>query len=150
MKVLTGCEIFSLKGMKAIEEDKQAIYVCETCLKGTDGQRANNPVAVFYQPDPAKVPLGGSQCFGMFWRPEFPDPDAPVRLYITNAISALEPFTGLVADNGDVIYSRYRWDYRYSPDRSVWIDGGRDYTRWGGHGRLVQLTIVEDKVEITG
>ena len=56
----------------------------------------------------------------------------PSKLMICNAISAVEhPIWGVVAENGDVIYSRFRHDYRWSPDKSVMIDGGRDYTRWG-------------------
>ena len=58
----------------------------------------------------------------------------------------------VVAANGDVIYSRYRHDYRHSPDGSVWIDGGRDYTRsgvpTGEWDAFVTLRIVEDKLII--
>ena len=60
---------------------------------------------------------------------------------------------GIVANNGDVIYSRYRHDCRWSPDNSVMIDGGRDYTRYGGPGgdgggSLVSLRIIEDILTI--
>ena len=96
-------------------------------------------MAVFWNRDPANIPEGGSAYFGMFHRYEPPD-FKKGTLMITNAISAAETeITGIVAQNGDVIYSRYRHDYRGSPDGSVWIDGGRDYVRHGGFGSLVTL-----------
>ena len=57
---------------------------------------------------------------------------------ISNAISAVEqPFTGVLAENGDVIYSRSPRDLRESDDKTVFIDGERDRCRgplehWGG------------------
>ena len=66
---------------------------------------------------------------------------------ITNALSAVETdIDGIVAKNGDVIYSKYRHDFRYSPDGSVMIDGGRDYTKNNGGGEIVTLRIVKDKL----
>lgn len=66
-----------------------------------------------------------------------------------NALSAVEnDIAGIVAKNGDVIYSRYRHDYRMSPDNSVMIDGGRDYTKNNGGGPIVTLRIVKDKLVI--
>jgi hypothetical protein len=50
-------------------------------------------------------------------------------LIISDGISATETFVGIVAENGDIIYSRFRHDYRTSEDKSVSIDGGREYTR---------------------
>ena len=103
----------------------------------------NTPMAVFWNEDPANIPAGGSAWFGLYYRPEYPDPEAPMTLVIVNAISATQhPIIGVVADNGDIIYSRYRHDYRGSPDGSVWVDGGRDYLRYGG-GRTVELEIKE-------
>ena len=147
--ILTESELFTPEQIERIEKMKEATYVCETCVKDRSGQWANTPVAVFYQPDESKVPEGGSQWFGLYYRPEYPDPNAPMRLFICNAISALEPFDGIVANNGDVIYSRYRHDYRRSPDGSVMIDGGRDYTRTSTcPNGMVRLAILKDKVQV--
>lgn len=65
---------------------------------------------------------------------------------ITNAITATETtITGIKAQNGEIIYSRYRHDYRESADGSVFIDGGRDYTRHGD-GELVELKIINGEL----
>lgn len=158
MNILTKSERFSPKQLVKIEEYYEATYVCETCVKNRGGGWANMSVSVFYQPDPSKVPEGGSQWFGLFFRWDAPHEDAPSRLFIVNAISAVEnDIQGIVAANGDVIYSHYRHDYRRSPDGSVWIDGGRDYTRSGRSSdestgldlvAFVTLRIVEDKLVI--
>ena len=148
MNILTESEIFSPEDLAKIEEHYEAKYVCETCLKGPNGW-VNSPVAVFYQADPSKVPEGGSQWFGLFFRVEGSLDSGMPRstLHITNAISAAEnDIEGIVAKNGDVIYSRYRHDYRFSPDGSVMIDGGRDYTRNNGGGKIVTLQIQDDEL----
>jgi len=147
MNILTESERFSPEELVRVEANYSAKYVCETCVKGKDGW-VNNSVSIFYQPDPTKVPEGGSQWFGIFWQAMHPhDPESPKGLMICNAITAVETdITGIVADNGDVIYSRYRHDYRWSPDKSVMIDGGRDYDRHNMGGELVTLRIVEDKL----
>lgn len=151
-RILIDSEIYSKKNILSIEGTRDAKYVCETCLVGSDGQWLNFPVAIFYQDEEWRIPEGGSAYFGVYQRAVNPfDPDSPHSTFICNAISATEhDIEGLVADNGDVVYSRYRWDHRYSPDGSVWIDGGRDYTRWGGRGQMVTLRIVEGELRIVG
>ncbi len=140
-------ELFLPEGIEHIEQKYSAKYVCETCLSYPANKPGmwswmNWPVAVFYQSDVSLVPEGGSQYFGIYYRRHMPD--EPVVTYVCNAISTtLEPFNGIVADDGEVIYSHYRHDFRYSKDRSVWIDGGRDYVRYGGKGTLVELQIKE-------
>ncbi len=151
MNILTESERFSPEQLKMIEGHYDAYYVCETCLKGRDGGWLNQSVSVFYQPDPALVPEGESQWFGLFFRAADPsDKDSPRQLCIVNAISATEhDIVGIVAKNGQVIYSRYRHDYRYSPDKSVMIDGGRDYTRTSHCPvGMVTLRIIKDKLVI--
>lgn len=150
MNVLTESEWFSPQRLALIEKHYEAKYVCETCVKDPKGGWRNQSVSIFYQPDPSKVPEGGSQWFGLFFLPDFTSV-GPAQLFIVNAISAVEnDIQGIVAVNGDVIYSRYRHDYRGSPDGSVWIDGGRDYTRSGIHkdSAFVTLRIVKDKLTI--
>ena len=151
MNILTKSERFSPEQLGKIEAHYGATYVCETCIKHRDGHGwVNQAVSIFYQSDPSKVPEGGSQWFGLFFRSD--SIFASTRqLCIVNAISAVEnDIQGLVAVNGDVIYSHYRHDYRTSPDGSVWIDGGRDYTRSGTFDDSVFITlrIVEDKLVI--
>lgn len=138
MRILTKSEQFSIAAIHKIEKHYSAKYVCETCIKRRDGWM-NAAVAVFYQSDPANVPEGGTQWFGLYLTPAG-------TLMICNAISAVEnDIEGIVAENGDVIYSRFRHDMRRSPDGTVWIDGGRDYTRHGG-GKFVTLQIQGDEL----
>jgi hypothetical protein len=150
MRILTECERFSSEELTKIEAHYEAKYVCESCVKDRRGGWVNQSVSIFYQSDLSKVPEGGSQWFGLFFRPEHPGlEDSHMQLYIVNAISAVErDIDGIVAKNGDVIYSRFRHDYRWSPDKSVMIDGGRDYTRNNGGGPIVTLRIVKDKLVI--
>lgn len=151
MRILTASERFTPDQLEKIEAHYEAKYVCETCLKHRDGGWVNSSVSIFYQSDPSKVPEGGSAWFGLFYRQNNPEPDAPYQLFIVNAISAVEQdIDGIVAENGDVLYSQYRHDYRWSPDKTVMIDGGRDYTRHNMGGRIVTLNIVFDKLVITG
>lgn len=146
MKVLTDCTLFRPEVLEKIEEHYQAKFVCETCLRDSDGNWRNYLSAIFYQDDPKLIPEDGSEHFALSF----------VNIYhyegvllIANAEETVKyPIVGVVADNGDVIYSRYRWDYRESPDGSVWIDGGRDYTRWGGRGELVTLKIVKGELKV--
>ncbi len=147
MKIITESELFTQENIAIIEERYKALFVCDTCLKARGGGWINEAVAVFWNRDPANIPVGGSAYFGMFHRYEPPN-FKKSQLMITNAISAIENvITGIVAENGDIIFSRFRHDYRGSPDGSVWIDGGRDYTRYGFHraltagGELVGLQI---------
>lgn len=150
MNILCESERFSPKQLEKIEAHYAASYVCETCLKARGGGWINSFVSVFYQSDLSKVPEGGSQWFGLFFKSVSLIEDIPRQLHIANAISAVEnDIEGIIAKNGDVIYSRYRHDYRWSPDLSVMIDGGRDYTRTSAcPNGMVTLRIVEGELTI--
>ncbi len=151
-RVTIKSEIFTPEGISKIEENRGAKYVCDTCI-GVPIQKLgeptgqwnwwNYPVAVFYQSNPSLVPKDGSQYFGLYYKRHLPD--SPLKGYICNAISAAQtPIVGVVADDGEIIYSHYRHDFRQSADKSVWIDGGRDYTRFDGNSPLVTLHIRYD------
>ena len=147
MKVLTESEIFLAVEIAEMEKHYDAKYVCETCVKNSEGGWVNKPVAVFYHSNPENVPVGGTRWFGLFLKYDYLEPGVPSSLHIVNAVSAANTdIQGIEAANGDVIYSRYRHDYRQSPDRSVWIDGGRDYTRYNSFGGLITLRIVRDQL----
>ncbi|PPD55289.1 MAG: hypothetical protein CTY12_01400 [Methylotenera sp.] len=123
-----------------IEDHYGGKFIGDFCTKHSRGGWNETPVAVFYHPNP-DTSQGHTHYFGIFVQDG--------HLYITNAISVTEePITGIVADNGEVIFSRYRHDYVTSYDDSVFIDGGRDYVRCNNPDRLVQLQIVDDKVTI--
>lgn len=135
MTILNESDNITLEQIAKIELKKDAVFICETCLADKSGNFFNNPTAIFFAKESHPQ---GSHYFGVFWKFD--------TLYICNAFSAtVHDITGIVAENGDIIYSRYRHDYRTSPDESVWIDGGRDYTRSGG-GKFVTLRIIGDKL----
>lgn len=123
-----------------IEEIRNAKFVCEVAVKLRNGGWSDNPSAIFWQetpPDPTY-----SNYFGLFCSGD--------KIFITSGQSAVEnDLTGIVAANGDIVYSAYRHDFRYSPDNSVWIDGGRDYIRHGGapYG-MKTLKFVKDQLVV--
>ena len=52
----------------------------------------------------------------------------------------------VMAANGDLIYSVYRHHYHMSPDGSVFIDGGREYTRTNMDAVLYTLEVKKGKL----
>lgn len=109
---------FSTESIEKICKLKNAVYVCDTTLKSG----AN--CSVFYGEE--THPVSKSRYFGLYIHPTHN------QLMICNAADIEDiKFDAVIADNGDVIYSRHRHDFRTSPDGSVWIDGGRSYTRSG-------------------
>lgn len=115
---------FKSSGIKKIEDYYGGKYIGYFCVRGSNGGWSEMPVDVFYQPNP-DVSKGHSNYFGMFR-------DAANRVMITNAQSAFEhPMLAIVAKDGEIVFSRYRHDYRVSKDGTVFIDGGRDYSRYG-------------------
>jgi hypothetical protein len=160
LKVCCECTFLSPHVIKLIEEKKNAKYVCETCIKDKHDNWANQPAAIFMCPEPH--PVSGSKYLAVIGRPMLLDDG--VNLVYTNGQSAVDtPIAGIIAKNGDIIYSRFRHDYRTSEDGTVTIDGGRDYTkttctdttirnpsgdiiaRWG---QTVSLQIVEDQLQV--
>lgn len=114
---------FSCDNIKKLEEHYSGTYVGAFCTRKPSGNWNDIPVDVFYQSNP-DVSKGHSHYFGVFRQDG--------HVYVTNAISVTEqPMMGVVADDGEIVVSRYRHDYRVSGDGSVFIDGGRDYTRYG-------------------
>lgn len=140
MKIHNECTFFKPEGIAKIEEMYNAKYVFESCLKTRDGGWCNYPVAIFYT---EKAHPQGSNYFGLY-EERLSITDKP-RLLITNGISATEPFDGLKIGE-DIIYSRYRHDYRTLDE--AFVDGGRDYFRRGDVGLPVKLKVNKDKLEV--
>lgn len=141
MNIIIEKTIFNEKQIEIIENSYKAKFVCETCIRNKDGWM-NMPVAIFYTEKPHP---DGSNWMAINWSYDG-------MICVRNGFSAVaEPFVGVVAENGDVIYSRFRHDFNTSPDRSVSIDGGRDYSRFlseKNNVHLVSLQIKKDKLEI--
>lgn len=117
-----------------VQEKMDSRFVCESCLKTKDGKWATFPAPFFYSREPH--PESGSHYFSIYRHP-FSD------IWVVTDGSCIEEqeIMGIQADNGDIIYSRYRHDYAMSYDRSVMIDGGRDYIRSNGAGKLIPLVV---------
>lgn len=141
---------FSENNIKTIEEKYGAKYIGYFCTRKSNGAWNDLPVDVFYQPNP-DVSKGHSHYFGMFRQIG--------NVYITDAISITEnPMLGVIANDGEVVVSRYRHDYRRSNDGSVFIDGGRDYTKYGWDDssgnvdailpKLTEVKIVKDQLVV--
>jgi hypothetical protein len=139
MKILTESSWIKPNGIKIIEDKMNARYVFESCLKNKNGGWANMPVAVFYT---ETAHPEGSNYFGVYQNMDG-------KTMIANAITATEPFDGVAIDD-EVIYSRYRHDFR--EHNGVFVDGGRDYTKYGGErineAKIVQLKVINDHVEL--
>lgn len=136
VNILNECSFIKPEGISLIEEKYNAKYVFESCLKGEHGWH-NFPAAIFYTETPHPQ---GSNYFA-FYR------NLSGEFMITNGITATEPFEGLqVGEN--VIYSRYRHDYREYKD--VAVDGGRDYLKVVGniHHPHVMIKVVKDHLEV--
>lgn len=121
--------------IEEVEKKRNSKYVGEFCLLTKSGEWANSPASIFYQEKP---PVEGySNYFALIVQNG--------TLYITSGASAVEETIWAVqADDGEIIYSRYRHDYRESKDKSVFIDGGRDYLK-SSTQNVIPLEIVDGK-----
>lgn len=120
--------------IEKVEAKYNAKFVGQFCLKTRDGGWANSPADVYWQATP---PVAGySNYFGLIYQHG--------GVYITSGASAVEPLIdAVVAHDGEIIYSRWRHDYRTSTDGSTDIDGGRDYVRRSKGGRNILLKVVD-------
>lgn len=63
---------------------------------------------------------------------------------ITDGSSVAEVvWHGLQAASGEIIFSRFRHDFRESRDGTCTVDGGQDYGKYSGNGRPVSIRIVD-------
>ena len=116
-----------------IEAKYNAHFVGQFCLKTTAGYWANSPADVYWQATP---PVEGySNYFALICQ--------GASVYITSGASAVEAPISAVESDGEIIYSRYRHDFRTTKDGNAIIDGGRDYTKRAGAGRDLMLKVVD-------
>ncbi len=117
-----------------VEAKYNAKFVGQFCLKDKHGNWVNNPADVYWQATPPQP--GYSNYFALIVQGG--------TLYITSAAIVPETIISAIqAVDGEIIYSRYRHDYRGSKDGTVFIDGGRDYTKIGSRGRLIELKVID-------
>ena len=124
---------------KKVEQLKNAKYIGDFCIKNSMGNWGETPVQIYYVDtvnDPAH-----SNYFGMFARGN--------DVYITNGISTANiEITAVESPDGEIIYSRFRHDYRATKDGTTTIDGGRDYTRSSSPANFLTLMIVDGEIVI--
>lgn len=120
MNLINESKLFSKENIERIENVRNAKYVCDT-------ENKDIHVAVFYGDTPH--PESGSRYFALYQVSNGPRPEQRQLMITNGAFVEEQKITGVVADNGDVIYSSFRHDYNTSPDGSVFVDGGRAYTR---------------------
>lgn len=116
-----------------VEQKKSTKYVGDFCIKQLNGW-TENPAAVFYQP--IKTDPTHSDYFGLFVRDG--------KLLICDASSTFtDSINAIVANDGEIVFSRYRHDYAESKDMSVWIDGGRDYLRCSHPSTIIKIQMID-------
>lgn len=136
MNIHNECTWLKPDGIAKVENMYNAKYVFESCLKTVSGDWCNFPAAIFYT---ETAHPEGSNYFGLYRSP------LNNQLMIADGISATEPFNAIQIGD-DIIYSRYRHDYREYNDAIV--DGGRDYFKHNGMGQTVILRVNKDKLEV--
>lgn len=135
---------FSEEMIKNFEEKYNVKYVGAFCIKNGEEWR-KSPSAIFYQENP-DVKKGHSNYIALSYK-YITEED--IGWFISDGSSAFsEPIVGVVANDGQVIYSAFRHDYEASDDGSVIIDGGRDYTRHTSDAELVELEVVGSEIKI--
>lgn len=124
---------FSPEQIQLVEEKYNATYI------GPFARAQNNgwteiPVDTFYQPNPQP---GHKKYFGLFRH------HRNGAVMITNQSKAMKhEYSGVRANDGEVLFSRWIHDFRTSQDGSVSVDGGQYYTRILWNGEPPQQVIV--------
>lgn len=132
MKLVNESSLFSKENIEKIETVRNAKYVCDT-------EHKDIHVSVFY--GETAHPISGSRYFALYY--------ADTLMITDGSFIESQEIPGVVADNGDVIFSRYRHDYHTSPDGSVFADGGRAYLRTNaGPDRQVTLLVRDGVLRI--
>ena len=139
LHIRTEPTLFTEEQTKQICTEYIAQHVMDTEYKGT-------PCAVFY--GRVRHPKSGSQYFAVNLTK---DQDKwKDTLHVSDgAFIEEQKFDAIIADNGDVIYSRHKNDNRTSDDGSVFISGGRSRTKTSKveTSRLSTLTVFKGRVE---
>ena len=133
-------KILSTGSRIPVEKAFDCKFVCESTIKNQAGFWMNQPVAIFYTENNKNK-----------WHTNYiaihPFEYNTVDVKFKNGEDALEEFVGVVADNGEIIYSRFRSDLVTSEDGSVWINGGRERLETNAKS-TVRLKIIKDQIEV--
>lgn len=138
MNIITNPTYYALDAINYIESKYNVKYIFESCIKGKEDW-LSIPSLIFYSKK--RHPEGSNYLAVTKSRGQ--------NIILSNGESATEPFSGIIADNGDIIYSHYKHHFNESEDKSVWIDGGRNYTRTNNVEKLIRLIVICDKVIVS-
>lgn len=126
-----------------VEKKYNCKFVCETQILDPNRNWRDQSSLIFYNSEPH--PQGSNyMALSIFY-----DYEGMSDLVVSDGISATEQHINGIIDGEEIIYSRYRHDYRVGKT-GVMIDGGRDYTRSSvsGPGNFVVLKIIEGNLEV--
>ena len=126
---------------KKVEKKYNVKFVCETPIKNR-GVWREQPSLIFYG---EKHPQG-SNYMALSVILNY---DGKADMVVSDGISATECEIVGIIDGDEVIYSRYRHDYRVGKT-GVMIDGGRDYIRSSipNANEYVYMKIIDGKLEV--
>ncbi len=136
--------VFANTGIAKAEKMYNATFVGDFPLPLKNGGWSDLPAAVFWQekiPDQYKDVPGASNYLALYARPD-------KSIWVTSGSYLVDrKIDALKTRKGEIIYSRYRHDYRESKDGGCFVDGGFDYFRWGGDdGKHILLKLDRDKL----
>lgn len=121
-----------------VEEKYRAKFICETQIRSKEGGWSDIPVQIYHQP--MRTDPSHNEHFAIYIYGD--------HLMIADGSSAAEPMDAVrIKSSGEIIYSRFRHDFRGASTANVFVDGGRDYIRIVGDPALyerVRLGIVGD------
>ena len=140
MYINTDPEFFSDKLISKIEDNYKAKYVCETSVLAKNGGWTYKPSSIFYTENAHPE---GSNYFAISL-----ESDGYLISDALPSIKEMEPIPAVYSGD-EVIYSRFRHDFRTTKDGKVSIDGGRDYVRVvGEYFNSCMLTFDKDKLVV--
>jgi hypothetical protein len=146
-----GGSLLTKANIKKAEKHYKAKYIGDFSLKLNNGDWGDNSVALFWCENPSQPSYSNYLALFHKYNYGYDENDLKQYLTITDGISATEGYwNGIVADDGEIIYSRSGHDFRTSIDETVSIDGGKKYTRYLGHigNPRVRISIVRDQLVV--
>lgn len=124
--------------IEKIEKGYNCRYVCEWNVK-QDENILKEPMLIFW--NDTSHPQGSN------WMALF---SSDGDWYVRDGITASQlPIECVVSNDKQVLFSKYRHDFRSSKDGSVSIDGGREYTRVIGNVRCDRVWLVPQQGKLT-
>lgn len=146
MKIKQKESFLSKEGIKLVEKKYKAKFVGVFSLKQEHSGWRDFPSYIFYVKNPKRMDY--SNYVAVSQEILSLEPLLTKTIVSDGSSFNCENIYALKADDGEIIYSAYSHDYEVSTDGSVWIDGGRLYTRYTPGKDLIELEIVGSEIKI--